>query len=194
VVASARAWHHQGVRAIAAFVIVVATGVLATGAFATSARAERRATTGDVIARYVATASNDRSVRREVKRWHHTMTNGCVAYASTVLRRVGVDVAQDGKLDGDGISRLTRGFSRHLEEELGWTRITDATALRPGDLVFTVDVVPEYPAHVFVFHGWIDRRKQIARISDNTGYKKARPLFPPDDSDIDRFRYALRAP
>jgi hypothetical protein len=175
-------------------VIVALLLVVAAGAFATSAPAERKATTGDAIARYVASATNDRAVRREVKRWHHTMTNGCVAYASTVLRRVGVDIAQDGKLDGDGISRLTRGFSRHLEEHLGWQRITDAAALRPGDLVFTVDVVPEYPAHVFVFHGWIDRRKQIARISDNTGYKKARPLFPPDGGNIDPFRYALRAP
>ena len=97
--------------------------------------------TGAELARYVASPANDRALRREVKRWHHTLTNGCVAYASTALRHVGVAIDERGKLDGDGISRLTRGFSRHLEDNLGWTRVTDAAALRPGDLVFTVDVV-----------------------------------------------------
>lgn len=175
--------------------LIVATALVGTTAYGVPvARAERTRTAGDELARYVGSPSNDRAVRREVKRWHRTMTNGCVAYASTALRHVGVDIDEKGKLDGDGISRLTRGFSRHLEEKLGWQRVTDARALRPGDLVFTVDVVPEYPAHVFVFHGWIDRRRAIARISDNTGHKKSRPLFPGAGSDIDPFAYALRAP
>lgn len=174
--------------------LVVLALLVALGARAGAAHAEHARTAGDELARYVGSASNDRSVRREVKRWHHTMTNGCVAYASTALRHVGVDIDEKGKLDGDGISRLTRGFSRHLEQHLGWTRVTDAKALRPGDLVFTVDVIPEYPAHVFVFHGWIDKRRAIARISDNTGHKKSRPLFPARDSEIDPFAYALRAP
>lgn len=174
--------------------LIVTTAVIALTSSAPAAHAERTRTTGDELARYVGSAAHDRAVRREVKRWHHTMTNGCVAYASTALRHVGVDIDEKGKLDGDGISRLTRGFSRHLEQHLGWTRITDAKALRPGDLVFTVDVIPEYPAHVFVFHGWVDKRRAIARISDNTGHKKSRPLFPGPDSDIDPFAYALRAP
>lgn len=160
----------------------------------TPADADRARTTGDTLATYVASSANDRALRREVREWHRTMRNGCVAYASTALRHIGVDIAEKGKLDGDGISRLTRGFSRHLEDNLGWMRVTDAAKLRPGDLVFTVDVVPEYPAHVFVFHGWVDRRRAIARISDNTGHKKARPMFPGAGSDIDAFAYALRAP
>lgn len=185
VAARVGAWHHGGVRALVVVIVLLAAG---------DAAAERKATTGETLARYVASATNDRAVRREVKRWHHTMTNGCVAYASTALRHVGVEIDQNGKLDGDGISRLTRGFSRHLEDKLGWSRVTDAAELRAGDLVFTIDVVPEYPAHVFVFHGWVDRRRKIARISDNTGHKKARPLFPAPGGDIDPFAYALRAP
>ncbi|MBZ0236599.1 MAG: hypothetical protein K8M05_30005 [Deltaproteobacteria bacterium] len=171
--------------------IVLVVGLVAD---APAAGAERARSTGDELSRYVSSPRNDRAVRREVKRWHRTLTNGCVAYASTALRHLGVDIAEQGKLDGDGISRLTRGFSRHLEDHLGWRRVTDARALRPGDLVFTVDVVPEYPAHVFVFHGWVDRRRAIARISDNTGHRKPRPLFPPEGSSVDPFAYALRAP
>lgn len=158
-----------------------------------AAHADRARTTGETLATYVGSPTNDRAVRREVRAWHRTMRNGCVAYASTALRRIGVDIDEKGKLDGDGISRLTRGFSRHLEEKLGWTRVTDATKLRAGDLVFTVDVIPEYPAHVFVFHGWVDRKRAIARISDNTGHKRSRPLFP-EGGDLDPFAYALRAP
>jgi hypothetical protein len=179
-------------RRLVVVTVLVALGV-ALGA-PSGASAERRRATGAELARYVGSPTNDRELRREVKRWHRTLTNGCVAYASTALRHVGVDIDEKGKLDGDGISRLTRGFSRHLEGQLGWTRITDPAALRAGDLVFTVDVIPEYPAHVFVFHGWIDRSRAIARISDNTGHKKARPLFPGRATNLDPFAYALRAP
>lgn len=175
---------------VASWIVLVAA--LAVGAPA--AVAEPARSTGDELSRYVSSPKNDRALRREVKRWHRTLQNGCVAYASTALRHLGVDVDERGKLDGDGISRLTRGFSRHLEEHLGWRRLTDARALRPGDLVFTVDVVPDYPAHVFVFHGWVDRRRAVARISDNTGHRKARPLFPRAGSGVDPFAYALRAP
>lgn len=147
------------------------------------------------LAEHLASRANDRTVRREVMRWHKTMTNGCVAYASTALRHTGVAIDERGKLDGDGISRLTRGFSRHLQDALGWRRVDDARALRPGDLVFTTDVAccPGYPAHVFVFHGWADRKRLVARISDNTGHRKARPLFP-RRAGLDPFAYALRAP
>lgn len=149
----------------------------------------------DTLADHLASRAHDRAVRRDVMRWHRTMTNGCVAYASTALRHMGVEIGERQKLDGDGVSRLTRGFSRHLQDTLGWTRITEPSTLRPGDLVFTIDApcCPEYPAHVYVFHGWIDRKRQIARISDNTGYRKSRALFP-RRADLDPFAYALRAP
>jgi hypothetical protein len=181
---------------------LLATAATAFALFATlaapPATAEaRRAppSTGATLARYVAAPANDRALRKDVKRWHHTLTNGCVAYASTALRHIGVEIDERGKLDGDGISRLTRGFSRHLEEHLGWQRVIDPETLAPGDLVFTTDVscCPGYPAHVYVFHGWIDRRKQVARISDNTGHRRSRPLFP-TRADLDPFAYALRAP
>lgn len=146
------------------------------------------------LAGLLRSRAHDRAIRADVLRWHHTMTNGCVAYASTALRHAGVDIPEDGHLDGDGVSRLTRGFVRFLEDGLGWRRVTDAATLAPGDLVFTTDApcCPGYPAHVFVFLGWRDRRHQIARIADNTGYRKARPLAA--SGDRDGFAFALRAP
>lgn len=153
------------------------------------------AAAADNLAAHLASKAHDRAVRKDVLRWHRTMSNGCVAYASTALRHIGVAIGERDKLDGDGISRLTRGFSRYLQDTLGWTRVDDPAALRAGDLVFTTDApcCPGYPAHVYVFHGWIDRRGKIARISDNTGHRKSRPLFP-RRADLDPFAYALRAP
>lgn len=175
-------WQIQRVRALViAIVLAAATGVAAEPA--------RPATT---LAAHLRARAHDRAIRADVLRWHHTMRNGCVAYASTALRHAGIDVPERGVLDGDGVSRLTRGFVRYLEGELGWQRVTDAATLAPGDLVFTTDVIPEYPAHVFVFLGWRSRRHQVALIADNTGYRKPRPLAA--GGDRDGFAFALRAP
>lgn len=144
------------------------------------------------LAAHLRSRAHDRAIRADVRRWHHTLRNGCVAYASTALRHAGVAVPERGVLDGDGVSRLTRGFVRYLEGELRWQRVVDPTALAPGDLVFTTDVIPEYPAHVFVFLGWQSRRRQVAVIADNTGYRKARPLAA--GGDRDGFAFALRPP
>lgn len=172
----------QRVRAVViAIVLAMATGVAAEPA--------RPPTT---LAAHLRARAHDRAIRADVLRWHHTMRNGCVAYASTALRHVGIDVPERGVLDGDGVSRLTRGFVRYLEGELRWQRVVDPTALAPGDLVFTTDVIPEYPAHVFVFLGWRSRRHQVALIADNTGYRKPRPLAA--GGDRDGFAFALRAP
>lgn len=146
------------------------------------------------LAAHLRSRAHDRAIRADVLGWHKTMTNGCVAYASTALRHVGVPIDERGVLDGDGVSRLTRGFVRHLEDHLRWRRVTDPRRLAPGDLLFTTDApcCPGYPAHVFVFLGWKDARRQIARIADNTGYRKARPLAAGPGRD--GFAFALRSP
>lgn len=148
------------------------------------------------LVRYLGKRANYKKVRRDVISWHGTMTNGCVAFISTAMRHLGIDVPQTGKIDGDGVSRITRAFSIFLEDQLGWTRFTDPAELRPGDLVFTTDVecCPGYPAHVFVFHSWADERARVAWAIDNQGHTHRRPLYPDDgDGDIDPFAYALRA-
>jgi hypothetical protein len=130
------------------------------------------------------TRAGYRAVRRDVLSWHKTTKNGCVAFASTALRRIGVDVPRDA-------SRLTLPLSEWLETH-GWTRVTDPAALLPGDLVFTER--PEFPWHVFVFHSWSDRDRRIARALDNIGFLAARPVLGDAERDITPMAYALRAP
>jgi hypothetical protein len=149
---------------------------------------------GARLHRYLSRADNDRAVRREVLTWHRTMRNGCVAFASTALRRIGVAVPERGLRGGEGVSRITRAFSHFLEEELGWRRVARARDLEVGDLVFTTDApcCPGYPAHVFVFAGWKSRARGVALATDNQGRRRARRLA--GGGALDPFAYALRPP
>jgi hypothetical protein len=115
----------------------------------------------DVPARlhaYYGTVAGYQKVHRDVMAWHKTTRNGCVAFASTALRHIGIAIPFDVRKDGFSVSRITGAFSRYLSEDLGWERIGSADQLRPGDVVFTVDApcCPGYPAHVMVF-GPLDR-------------------------------------
>ena len=170
--------------------LVVAIAVLA----ASPARADGGF--ADRFAAYYASKRGYKAVEADVLRWHKTTRNGCVAFASTALRHLGVEIGEAQKLDGEGVSRITRVFVMYLEGELGWTRITDSAALAPGDLVFTTDVpgLPGYPAHVVMFAGWANRARAIARVVDNQGWMRRRAMHPPADSDVDPFAFALRPP
>jgi hypothetical protein len=145
---------------------------------------------------YYGTRAGYAKVSRDVLAWHGTRQNGCVAFASTALRHVGVAIPIDGKIDGLGVSRITRSFSRFLVEELGWLRVEALDELRPGDLLFSTDApcCPGYPNHVAMFDGWADARRAVAQVIDNQGFHVARPLIHSDGSDVDGFAYALRAP
>ena len=145
---------------------------------------------------YYKRAANYRAVKKDVLDWHKTTQNGCVAFASTALRHIGVDVPEDETIDGSGVSRITLAFSRWLEEHLGWRRVDAMADLRAGDVVFTADdpCCDGYPAHVFVFHSWKDRKASVARVIDNQGFTHARPLVVDEGDDISPFAYALRAP
>jgi hypothetical protein len=143
---------------------------------------------GRRLARYYSVAANYARVKREVLRWHGTTRNGCVAFVSTALREVGVDIPERGVRNGYGISRITFTLSNYLEHELGWERVAHAAALRGGDVVFTTG----YPDHVFVFHAWADRRRWVAVVIDNQVFLGARALFPAATSTVAGFAYALR--
>ena len=147
-------------------------------------------TAGDRLIHWYGKKAHWKQVKKDVLRWHKTTRNGCVAFVSSALRRIGEDVPLDAEVDGERVSRLTRPFSLWLEDHLGWTRIDDPDDLQPGDIVFTEQA--EYPWHVFVFHSWKDRDARRARILDNQGFLKVRPLDGADD--IEPFAYALRAP
>lgn len=187
-------WHTLAMATFAAKLVLAAAIATAIVAATGRAAAADPPSTSQSLAAHLTSRARDRAIRADVLAWHRTMTNGCVAYASTALRHIGVAIDERGVLDGDGVSRLTRGLVRHLEDGLGWQRITAAAALAPGDLLFTTDVAccPGYPAHVFVFLGWKHARRQIARIADNTGFRKVRPLAA--GGDRDGFAFALRSP
>ncbi len=173
--------------------IVVALGLL------TAMTTQGAATPVSITAqlhRYYGTRAGYAEVTRDVLKWHKTRTNGCVAFASTALRRVGVAIPLDVQIDGRSVSRITRSFSRYLAEELGWTRIESLSELTAGDIVFSTDApcCPGYPNHVLMFDGWANRNKAIARVVDNQGFHLERPMIVSATSEVDGFAYALRPP
>jgi hypothetical protein len=168
--------------------LLVAAPAASLGAEPTARRAAP--TLGARLDRFYARAAGYRRVKREVLAWHGTTRNGCVAFVSTALRDVGVDIPEDRVRDGYGVSRITFALSGYLEEELGWQRVIALADLRAGDVVFTTG----WPDHVFVFHDWRSRRRAIARVIDNQGFLARRALAPPAGSDDAPFNYALRAP
>jgi hypothetical protein len=151
----------------------------------------------DVPARlhaYYGTVAGYQKVHRDVMAWHKTTRNGCVAFASTALRHIGIAIPFDVRKDGFSVSRITGAFSRYLSEDLGWERIGSADQLRPGDVVFTVDApcCPGYPAHVMVFDGWLKSDHSIGRFVDNQGFRVSRAMAGNSSRDVDGFGYALR--
>jgi hypothetical protein len=143
---------------------------------------------------YYGTQKGYAEVTHDVMAWHKTALNGCVAFASTALRHIGVDIPMDARIDGYKVSRITGAFSRYLSEQLGWTRIDSVDDLRPGDIVFSTDApcCAGYPNHVMMFDGWSKRDQEIALVVDNQGFRIARPFAPREGSDVDAFHYALR--
>lgn len=151
---------------------------------------------GQELSDFYTNESNYRQVYRNVMSWFGSTTNGCVAFASTALRFLGVNVPQNGIWNGERVSLLTKPFSAYLQDKLGWTRITQSKELLPGDLVFTVDEpkAPGYPAHVFMHVGYEDSARLISLAVDNQGFTHPRALAGDVKKDYSAFAYALRSP
>jgi hypothetical protein len=145
-------------------------------------------TTSARLDKFYAKTANYAAVKRSVLEWHGTTRNGCVAFASTALRAVGVAIPLDEKREGAGVSRITYAFSSYLENDLAWVRVSETASLAPGDLVFTTG----WPDHVFMFHSWQSKKKQIAIVVDNYGAAHQRELVDPVNADTSPFAYALR--
>ncbi|MEY4064131.1 MAG: hypothetical protein RIR26_339 [Pseudomonadota bacterium] len=128
--------------------------------------------------------------------WFGTTKNGCVAFASTALRFMGMNIPLDATYKGERVSMLTRPFSAFLEAKMGWIRISDPKALQPGDLVFTVDEpkAPGYPAHVFMHSGYADAARTLSLAVDNQDFTHERALGGDLKKDYSAFAYALRVP
>jgi len=154
------------------------------------------AVSGRAFAEFYTRESNYNEIYEEVMDWYGTTRNGCVAFASTALRRMGFNVPQNGIYIGERVSLLTRPFAAYLQERLGWLRINDSRALQPGDLVFTVDEpsAPGYPAHVFMHSGYADSSRKISLAVDNQGFIHDRALAGDTRKDYSAFDFALRSP
>lgn len=140
---------------------------------------------------------NYNTVVKDVKSFYPALRyNGCVAFMSAALRRLGVTIPIASH-DPESPSLVTRPFSRFLEKQHGWMRIHTASALAAGDVVFTRDnpSYPGYPAHVYMFHSWSNKAFGIARVIDNQDFMHERNIY---DNDVGfnftPFAYALRAP
>lgn len=168
--------------------------VLALAMLASPVAAEKPRDVPTALKRYYGTRAGYAKVHRDVMGWHKTTQNGCVAFASTALRHIGIEIPFDVRKDGFSVSRITRAFSRYLAEDLGWERIEEPEALRPGDVVFTVDAscCPGYPAHVMMFDGWLRRDRSVGAFVDNQGFRVARAMTGTPSRHVDGFGYALR--
>jgi hypothetical protein len=122
-------------------------------------------------------------------------SNGCVAFMSSALRRVGVNIPLGVYIGGESVSLVTKPFSRYLTETLGWIRIDDVNSLQPGDVVMTEDDrrYPGYPAHTYMFHSWSDRSAGIGWVIDNQDFTHERNVFGYGSYNFTPFAYALRS-
>jgi hypothetical protein len=151
---------------------------------------------GEKFNDFYTDADNYGYVYRKVMSWFGSTNNACVAFASTALRELGVDIPQNGIWNGERLSLLTKPFSSYLQNKLGWLRINDSRSLQPGDLVFTVDErkAPGYPAHVYMHAGYADDNRAISWAVDNQGFTHERALAGDLKKDYSAFAYALRSP
>lgn len=122
--------------------------------------------------------------------------NGCVAFMSTALRMSGTAVPVWESINGETISLVTKPFARYLQERLGWTKITSANNLQPGDVVLTEDDAryPGYPAHTYMFYGWSNQKGGIGWVIDNQDFIHERNIFGYGTYNFTPFAYALRSP
>ena len=148
-------------------------------------------TVGLAAAALVAHEDGYRAVITDVRGWHQTLRNGCVAFVASALAQVGMTVPDERLSDSpwSNPARVTFSLDRYLADQ-GWTRIADPAALRAGDLVFTTGA----PDHVMLFHGWADAAAQVAWVSDNQRRRARRALHPRPQSGIAAFGFARRAP
>lgn len=114
-------------------------------------------TVGLAAAALVAHEDGYRAVITDVRGWHQTLRNGCVAFVASALAQVGMTVPDERLSDSpwSNPARVTFSLDRYLADQ-GWNAMADPAALHAGDLVFTTGA----PDHVMLFHGWADAARR----------------------------------
>ena len=145
---------------------------------------------------YYSVRSNYNSVYRDVLNWYGTTENACVAFLSSALRAIRISVPRSVDQEGLNISLVTGPFRDYLRDNLGWTRMSSANDVLPGDVVFTLDdrQWPGHPAHVYMFHSWTNRDAGSGLVIDNQGFIHERNIFGYSSGNFTPFQYAYRSP
>lgn len=153
--------------------------------------------TNDSLSAWFSQRPNYDLVMKDVSLFYKPVRdNGCVAFLSAALRRIGVSIPIDTE-GAESPSLVTLPFSRFLEGRLGWRRISSPQELRAGDIVFTRDnpSYPGYPAHTYMFQDWSHKPSGIALVIDNQDFTHERNIYDNDTAfNFTPFSYALRAP
>lgn len=178
----------QGYQAPAAPQVNIGSSVLSDGAIQSVSGLSQK------LLRHYASASNYRNIHAEVMQWFGTTRNACVAFITTAMRAVGVNIPRRLNSKGYNISTWTGALSEYLEFELGWTRINAMAQLQPGDVAFTYDTdgSTRVPAHVFLFVEWANSSSSWAKVIDNQGFLHSRDLSKYNGGSFTPFHYALR--
>lgn len=127
----------------------------------------------DDLEAYYSVFDNYLKVWDDVARWFAPINdgqitrNGCVAFLSTAMRKIGLGIPIQGSINGKGISINTEGFEAFVRDRLGWVKIQNASDLRAGDTVISEDRFPGHPDHVYMFHGWQDKVHSVGWVIDN---------------------------
>jgi hypothetical protein len=131
-------------------------------------------------------------IQKEAFRIRGGTDNTCVAFASEVLRRLGIAVPIEDTPDGN-ISLTTKPFRTWLEENTQYVQIDNRNALIPGDICFAEDEpgFPTFPAHVYYFIDYDPDDRDAAYVVDNQDSYHIRNL---DDGRPGKtpFQFALR--
>lgn len=146
---------------------------------------------------FYSVKANYDAVYANVMSWFGTTSQGCVAFMSTALRMVGVNIPLHYTVRGEDSSLVTLPFSIYLQENLGWKKITDQSELIPGDVCFTTDDPdwPGYPAHTYMFQEWTNKSDGIANVVDNQAFTHERNINEGGGGfNFSPWVYALRAP
>ncbi|MGL5066546.1 MAG: SH3 domain-containing protein [Sarcina sp.] len=107
---------------------------------------------GSSVINYVDNASNRKNALNEAVRIHGTTKNNCTFYLASILRGTGINVP------------TSIGYTTNLGDWLGqngWTRSTNMSNLKPGDVVFSGDT------HTYIFLSWANKDKLIANVNDD---------------------------
>lgn len=151
----------------------------------------------DNLAEWYGIRSNYMLVLNDVRSFYTPVRyNGCVAFISAALRRVGVEIPITTE-QGESPSLVTRPFANYLEHKLNWVRIGEASQLRAGDIVFTRDnpSYPGYPAHTYMFQSWSRKSLGIALVIDNQDFSHERNIYDNDTAfNFTPYAFALRSP